>query len=63
MPADHYMQAIDGRAYGASGLPGMLGTDAGLSIAACALLLPLVLWWRRSATTVIEPAQAPAIAA
>lgn len=42
-----YMLAIDGWAYGAGKLPGMLLTDAGLSLLACALLLPLVLAWRR----------------
>lgn len=43
-----YMQAVDGRAYGAGGLPTMLATDAVLSLAACTVLLTLVLWWRRS---------------
>lgn len=42
-----YMQAVDGYAYGSGGLAGMLMTDATLSLAACAVLLPLVLWWRR----------------
>lgn len=42
-----YMQAVDGQAYGAGGLGGMLIADAGLSLVACALLLPLVLRWRR----------------
>ncbi|MCI3131183.1 MFS transporter [Phenylobacterium aquaticum] len=44
-----YMQAVDGHAYGAGGLTGMFLADAGLSLAACALLLPLVLRWRRRA--------------
>lgn len=43
-----YMQAVDGRAYGAGRLAGMLTADATLSLLACAVLLPLVLWWRRN---------------
>jgi PAT family beta-lactamase induction signal transducer AmpG len=42
-----YMQAIDGQGYGAGGLAGGLMTDAGLSLLACAVLLPLVLRWRK----------------
>jgi len=42
-----YMQALDGQGYGAAGLPGALATDAGLSLLACAALLPLVLLWTR----------------
>jgi PAT family beta-lactamase induction signal transducer AmpG len=42
-----YMQALDGQGYGAGGLTGGLLTDAGLSLLACAVLLPLVLGWRR----------------
>jgi hypothetical protein len=34
--------------YGVRGLTGSLIADAGLSILACAMLLPLVLRWRRS---------------
>jgi len=41
-----YMQAVDGQAYGVNGLTGSLIADAGLSILACAILLPLVLRWR-----------------
>jgi PAT family beta-lactamase induction signal transducer AmpG len=42
-----YMQALDGQGYGAGGLTGGLLTDAGLSLLACAALLPLVLAWQR----------------
>ena len=42
-----YMQALDGQGYGAAGLRGALMTDAGLSLLACAALLPLVLLWMR----------------
>ena len=52
-----YMQAVDGRGYGHGGLVTMLATDAALSLAACALLLPLVLWWGR---TERAPAASPA---
>jgi PAT family beta-lactamase induction signal transducer AmpG len=40
-----YMQAIDGQGYRLAGLTGGLVTDAGLSLLACAVLLPLVLHW------------------
>lgn len=43
-----YMQAVDGWSYGKGGLSGMLATDAGLSLVAGAILLPMVLHWRRS---------------
>ena len=42
-----YMQAIDGQGYRLGGLTGGLITDAGLSLLACAVLLPLVLYWLR----------------
>jgi len=42
-----YMQAIDGQGYGLGGLTGGLTTDASLSLLACAILLPLVLFWLR----------------
>lgn len=42
-----YMQAVDGQAYGAGGLNGMFLADAGPALAACLILLPLVLLWRR----------------
>lgn len=42
-----YMQAIDGQGYRLAGLTGGLTTDAGLSLLACAVLLPLVLLWLR----------------
>jgi len=42
-----YMQALDGQGYGRAGLAGAFATDAGLSLLACAALLPLVLIWMR----------------
>ena len=45
-----YMQAVDGQAYGRGGLNGMLMVDAGLSLVVCAVLLPLILRWRRLET-------------
>ena len=42
-----YMQAVDGEAFGHGGLPGMFLVDASLSIAACAVLLPLLMRWSR----------------
>lgn len=42
-----YMQIIDGAAYSRGGLVGCLLADAGISLAICLLLLPLVLHWRR----------------
>lgn len=42
-----YMQAIDGQGYRLAGLTGELATDAGLSLLACAALLPVVLHWLR----------------
>jgi PAT family beta-lactamase induction signal transducer AmpG len=43
-----YMQAIDGQAYGRGGITDMFVADAGFSLIACLILLPLVLRWRRS---------------
>lgn len=43
-----YMQAFDGQAFGRGGMSEMFAVDAGLSLLACALMLPLVLWWQRS---------------
>ena len=43
-----YMQAVDGQGYRLGGLTGGLAIDAGLSLLACAALLPLVLYWRRA---------------
>jgi PAT family beta-lactamase induction signal transducer AmpG len=43
-----YMQAIDGQGYARAGIAGMFGADAGFSLIACVVLLPLVLRWRRS---------------
>jgi PAT family beta-lactamase induction signal transducer AmpG len=43
-----YMQAIDGQGYARGGIAGMFGADAGLSLVACVVLLPLVLRWRRA---------------
>ena len=42
-----YMQAVDGQGYRIAGLTGGLLTDALLSLAACAVLLPLVARWLR----------------
>ncbi len=42
-----YMQAVDGQAYGHGGIPSMFLADAGLSLVACVILLPLVLRWNR----------------
>jgi PAT family beta-lactamase induction signal transducer AmpG len=42
-----YMQAIDGQGYRVGGLTGGLATDAGFSLLACAVLLPLALHWLR----------------
>jgi PAT family beta-lactamase induction signal transducer AmpG len=53
-----YMQAVDGQAYGMGGIPAMFTADAGLSLLACALLIPLVLRWQR-----IERAAAPELKA
>lgn len=41
-----YMQALDGQAYDRGGLHAMLTADAGASLIACALLLPIILVWR-----------------
>lgn len=41
-----YMQMIDGRAYAAGGLDGMLVADGGLSLLVCLLLLPIVRRWK-----------------
>ncbi len=51
-----YMQALDGQAYDRGGLGAMLTTDAGASLLACLLLLPVVLYWRaRRHATAITP--------
>ena len=53
------MQAIDGQGYRLAELTGSLATDAGLSLLACAVLLPLVLHWLRRDLRVevaLEPA-------
>jgi len=42
-----YMQAVDGDAFGRGGMTGMLLVDAGLSLVACAILVPLLLRWTR----------------
>jgi PAT family beta-lactamase induction signal transducer AmpG len=42
-----YMQAFDGQGYRLAGLTGGFITDAGLSLLACAVLLPLVVLWLR----------------
>jgi hypothetical protein len=54
-----YMQMLDGQGYRAGGLPGSFMVDAGLSLLACSILLPLVMHWQRSesrAQHVLEPA-------
>lgn len=43
-----YMQMIDGQGYRAGGLSGSFMVDAGLSLLACSILLPLVVFWQRS---------------
>ncbi len=51
-----YMQALDGQAYDRGGLNAMLMTDAGASLLACLLLLPVTLYWRAARrTTTIHP--------
>lgn len=47
-----YMQAVDGEAFSRGGMSGMLLIDAGLSLLACALLVPLVMRWKRIETSV-----------
>jgi PAT family beta-lactamase induction signal transducer AmpG len=42
-----YMQVVDGQGYRVGGLAGMFITDSALSLLACAILLPLVLYWHR----------------
>src|SRR3954453_8933227 len=42
-----YMQAVDGQAFGHGGMPEMFFVDAGLSLVACAILVPLVMRWNR----------------
>ncbi|KQM66266.1 MULTISPECIES: MFS transporter [unclassified Sphingomonas] len=57
-----YMQALDGQAYDRGGLHAMLATDAGASLLACGLLLPVVLFWRaRRRAMTIPPLPAPVL--
>ncbi|HZU65073.1 MAG TPA: MFS transporter [Novosphingobium sp.] len=43
-----YMQSLDGRGFGQHGVAGAYLVDAGISLAACAAIAPLVWrWWRR----------------
>jgi PAT family beta-lactamase induction signal transducer AmpG len=42
-----YMQWLDGHAYGARGLTGLYLTDGGLDVAACMLMIGLVLLWSK----------------
>jgi len=42
-----YMQWLDGHAYGARGLTGLYLTDGGLDVAACVLMIGLVLLWSK----------------
>jgi PAT family beta-lactamase induction signal transducer AmpG len=51
-----YMQAVDGGAFSRGGMSGMFLVDAGLSLVACAILMPLVLRWNR-----LETSPAPVI--
>jgi len=54
-----YMQMLDGQGYRAGGLAGSFMVDAGLSLLACSILLPLVVFWQRSeaaATPLLNPA-------
>jgi MFS transporter, PAT family, beta-lactamase induction signal transducer AmpG len=46
-----YMQAVDGGAFSRGGMSGMFLVDAGLSLVACAVLMPLVLRWNRVETS------------
>ncbi|MES2119241.1 MAG: MFS transporter [Pseudomonadota bacterium] len=58
-----YMQMVDGQGYRAAGLVGTFVTDAGLSLLACAILLPIVIYWRqreRGESVVLTPAELPA---
>jgi PAT family beta-lactamase induction signal transducer AmpG len=47
-----YMQMIDGRGYSWGGVAGSFGIDAGISIVACLLLIPVVRAFSRRAVTV-----------
>jgi MFS transporter, PAT family, beta-lactamase induction signal transducer AmpG len=51
-----YMQLIDGRGYSWRGVPGSFVVDAGISIAACLLLIPVVRAFR---PVVVEGCQKP----
>lgn len=42
-----YMQMIDGQGYRIGGLEGSFITDAGLSLLACSVLLPIVMLWHQ----------------
>jgi len=52
-----YMQAVDGAAFGRGGMTEMFMVDAGLSLVACAVLLPLVLRWSRIERTAMPMLQ------
>jgi len=57
-----YMQALDGQAYDRGGLHAMLAADAGASLVACTLLLPIVLFWRaRRRAAALSPLPAPVL--
>ncbi|MFL6722276.1 MAG: hypothetical protein ACJ8FT_10815 [Sphingomonas sp.] len=56
-----YMQAVDGEAFGRGGMAGMFMVDAGLSLVACAVLLPLVLRWNRIERTAVPTLQPIAV--
>ena len=59
-----YMQFLDGQGYNLPGaFHGVLGTffvDAGVSVTACLLVLPIVRRWVRSGVLEARPAEAPA---
>lgn len=57
-----YMQALDGVGYGRAGIAGAFLTDAGVSIAACALVLLPLLRWLRAGALDAAPAASPALA-
>jgi PAT family beta-lactamase induction signal transducer AmpG len=56
-----YMQAIDGQAYGRGGITDMFAADAGFSLVACLVLLPLVLRWRRAERPSVSPLETQAV--
>jgi PAT family beta-lactamase induction signal transducer AmpG len=54
-----YMQMVDGQGYRAGGLAGSFLVDAGFSLLACSILLPLVIYWQKDESKTkpsLEPA-------